>query len=117
MERTREKEQAKVRAAAVSAAAKLVTKAQPAIDAFRAMLTRDGMDLVAEPLRKPIEEASAVLENAAGVAEVIMSGRTDDKVPELPDIKVVSEAVSSGKRAVALVTGLLATIARSQMRG
>lgn len=117
LDRTREKELAKTRAAAASAAMKIVAKAQPAIDVFRAMLVRDGISLVAEPLRKPIETALAVLEHAAAVAEVIASGQELDKMPELPDMKHVSDAISSGKRAVGLVTGILATIARSQMRG
>ncbi len=94
----------------------VLAKSRPGIEAFTALLEKAGIELVAAPLRAPVEEALAALNDAVAKAESIVGAADGARLPIAPDLKAISEALTKGKKGVALVTGILATIAKVQSR-
>ena len=84
---------------------------------LEALLSKDGIDLVAEPITAPVRDGYIQLNDwTKAAAELIEKDPTTDAkdLPKIPDIHQVMELVSRLKKSVALVTGMLANIAKAQ---
>ena len=84
---------------------------------LEALLSKDGIDLVAEPITAPVRDGYSQLNDWTKVAqELIEKDPTTDvkDLPKIPDIHQVMELVARLKKSVALVTGMLANIAKAQ---
>jgi hypothetical protein len=109
LERVRAKEADKAVQVAQKKAVALQEKAAGQIVAMRALLSKDRMDLIVAPVKLPIQQAVDTLEAAVKACETIMSATTPSELCELPEIASV---IASGKKAMALVTSMLAAVRR-----
>ena len=90
---------------------KVLAQCGPAIAAFKQVLGRQGIDLVASPLVEPVKDAVAFLQDSVQIAESALAGGDVD-VTKLPDTKVTAVKIATGKKAINLVTGMMASIAK-----
>ena len=116
-ERAQAKEKDKRRAAAVRHAQSIIAKTAPCVQVLEALLAKDGIDLVAQPVTAPVREALKQMNCWASTSEEIISGKAGvdvDSFPVLPDMHEATELVGRVKKSVALIAGILANIAKAQ---
>ncbi len=68
------------------------------------------MDLIAAPLKAPLERAVADLEATLAACDTNIAAASTADMCELPDI---APAVAAGRKAMALVTSMLAALRRN----
>jgi len=93
------------------------TKASPAVSAIQAMLRRPEMDLIAEPLKSPLQDRLEYLEEVLDNARDVIAAADDVDVKDLPEIAelaAVSEAIAMAKKHMAICTGMMAAIAKAK---
>ena len=72
------------------------------------------MCFISEPLQKPLAESLKLLSKAASTASDVLKATASDRTVELPDKKDILDAIAKSKKSIALVTNMLAAIAKSE---
>jgi hypothetical protein len=95
------------------AAQNIMAKASPVIAAIKSLETVPEFDMIALPLKEPLTAKHDVLETAMVSAAAVVACQDPSACPPLPDVKDVTDAIAGAKTSIALITGLLAAIARA----
>jgi hypothetical protein len=108
-----EKESSRLLAVKQKDARAILAKIVPVIAAIEALENVVEFALIALPLREPLEVKKEFLQNTQACATAIMTGLDPTDLPELPSLKAVVDAIAAAKKVIALITGVLAAIARA----
>jgi len=111
LDKTREKEQAKIAGSKLKQASVTIGKVEPGIAQFSEVLNRPGIEAIPSAVLNPLRDALSRLESYRDVAQALMSnGGVGDALPTNPQI---SSAIMTGKRAVQLIVNMLAAVAKA----
>ena len=113
MERHRAREAMKNLTAQQKAAQNIMAKASPVIAAIQYLEKVAEFDMIALPLKEPLTAKQEFLETAMASAAAVVACQDPSECPPLPTVKDVSDAIAGAKKSIALITGLLAAIARA----
>jgi hypothetical protein len=107
------REAAKGLAAIQKDATAILAKATPMLASISALEDGPEFALVAAPVVEPLLIAKAKMECAVAAATATMACTDIDDVPECASLKDVSDWIATSKKTIALVTNMLAMIARA----
>jgi hypothetical protein len=113
MEKHKASEAAKTLAGLQKEANVIVTKLTPVIANILSMEAKVEFALVALPLTQPLLEKRCFMQAAVAGATVMLACTNVKDVPKCASLKEVLEAIAASKKTVALITNMLAIIARS----
>ncbi len=115
IEKEREREAAKQLSIQRKVAAQIIAKATAVVTTVSELEAKPEFSMIAAPLRDPLIEKRDFLAEAVSNASIVSDHNADaSNLPELPDIKTVSDAVAAAKKQIALITNMLAAIARAR---
>jgi hypothetical protein len=107
------KESTKSLAAMQKDAAAIMSKLTPVLASITALTEGSEFGLVAAPVVEPLLVTKARMECAMHAATEIMSCTDPDDVPACATLKEVTDWVATSKKVIALITNMLAMIARA----
>ncbi len=107
------RESAKSLAGMQKDAAAIVSKLTPVLASIAALTEGSVLGLVAAPVVDPLLVLQAKMECAMHAATAIMSCTEPDDVPACATLKEVTDWVATSKKVIALITNMLAMIARA----
>ncbi len=107
------REAAKTWAGLQKEAAAIVSKLTPVLASISALEDGSEFSLVASPVVQPLLDSKARMECAMAAATDIMSCTDVNDVPVCATLKEVTECIASSKKVIALITNMLAMIARA----
>ena len=107
------KEAAKSLAVMQKEAAAILSKLTPVLASITALTEGAEFGLVAAPVVEPLLVTKARMECAMAAATDIMSCTDPDDVPECATLKEVMDWIATSKKVIALITNMLAMIARA----
>ena len=111
VQKVQAKEQKKLHDANAKVANTLLSKISPSIVSARALLAKDNMHLVAGPMRVPVESSLASLVDLDALCQSALLNEGVASTP-LPDARSIAGQLAELRKHSALVTQMLASIAR-----
>jgi hypothetical protein len=109
----RAREAAKSLASIQKEAAVIVTKLTPLLAIITSLEDGAEFSLVAAPLTEPLLVTKAKMEEAVIAATAAVTCSDLEDVPEMPSLKDVVEWIASSRKTIALITSMLAMIAKA----
>ncbi len=83
---------------------------------IESLLSKDEVELVAAPLKQPLIDIKDFLEQATTSREAALAADVAEVGQDIPSLKDVSDAVAKAKKHIALLTNMLAAIAKTRGR-
>jgi hypothetical protein len=113
MAKHKAREAAKTLAGLQKEAAAIVSKLTPVLASISALEDGAEFRLVASPVVQPLLDTKARMECAMAAAADVMVSTDPDDVPECATLKEVMDWIAMAKKTIALITNMLAMIARA----
>jgi hypothetical protein len=107
------KESAKCLAVMQKDATAILSKLTPVLASIAALTEGAEFGLVAAPVVEPLLTLKAKMECAMAAATEILSCTDPEDVPECATLKQVMDWIATSKKVIALITNMLAMIARA----
>ena len=95
-------------------AQQILAKIAPTLASIESMENTPSFELISQPLKDPLADSKEVLGAAKAAADQVMKAAAIDDSPELPAMKAITESIASAKRAIVVITNLMAAIARAR---
>jgi G3E family GTPase len=91
----------------------ILDKIAPVMASIESLEGVQEFSMLAVPLREPLSAKKLFLEQVAAAAHIIMASVDATDLPEMASLREVLDTIANAKKVIALITGVLAAIARA----